>query len=297
MLEKYKALLSMAQTWYSQGQYKQSIEYSLNSLKYDEIALDAHFLLGMCYNRIKDFRNAVEHFESYLMFCSFDIRYKKIVLDNWCGNHVQLFEANYFCAHSYYELQDYNQALIYYRECINKFSFDRKEEIIYSELQFLAKQMEKIIKKDHKIDLDSETPTIFRLKSFACIACRDTPMSKRFNEEFKDRYEVSIVKSPQDLLRENKKSSYIRYHTNIIVDVDFDDQEICDCSKSLNEFDPYTVILVFSNKLKISNSMQCSIDKFYPLIPDFNLIFSDISEISDKKNKKNNDSFLDLINS
>lgn len=295
MLEKYKILLSIAQTWYSREQYKQSIEYSLNSLKYDELALDAHFLLGMCYKNIMEFNNAVEHFESYLNCFSFDIRYKKMVLDNWFGNNVQLFEAYYFCAYSYYEIQNYEKALINFNQCINKFSFKRKEEKIHSELQFLAKQMKNIIIEEHKIDLDSKTPTILRSKSFVCIACRETSLSEKIKKELKDHFEVSIVESPMDLLRENKKSNFINYYTNIFIDVDFNENEICNCAESLNEFDPSTVILVFSDKLKISDSQKCSIDRIYPLIPNFELVFAEISEIYSKKNKGNIDSFLDFF--
>jgi len=288
----------MAQFSYSKKDFIDAIKYARNSLKYDDIALDAHFLLGMCYNHIKDFKNAVEHFENYLMCYTFDIRYKKLVLDNWFGNNVQLFEANYFCAHSYYELQEYEQASIYFSECINKFSFEGKGEAMYWELQFLAKQMVQIIEDEHNINFDKEVPVIIITKSlsYVCIASSDASLSDTFEKEFGKEYIVSNVKSLPDLLHKNKKSEYVTYNLNIIIDLDFTEEEICNYAKKLHEYNSFTQILVFSDKLKISNSEQYFIDRVYPLIPNFEFVFSDIREISDKKNKENNDSFLDFLN-
>lgn len=288
MLENYKKLLLQTQFWYSKEDYKQAIKHALNALKYDDIALDAHFLLGKCYDHLKDFKNAVEHFETYLMSCSFDVRYKKIILDNWCGNHVQLFEAYYFCAHSYFELQNYEQALINYNQCVNKFSFEGKESVIHSELQSLAKFMAQSIKDEHKINFETEYPVIFRDKSFICIACSDESRSNLFKEKFEEQYNVIVVKNLSDLVIENEKNKFIKISINIIIDIDFTEEMICNCTKTLSEYDYKPITFLFSDKINKSDLEDCSIDCQYNLAADFVLIFSDIEKIRQERNELEN---------
>ncbi len=288
MLESYKTLLLQSQFRYSKADYQQAIIHALDSLKYDNIALDAHFLLGMCYDHIEDFKNAVEHFETYLMSCSFDIRYMKLIRDNWFGNHIQLFEAYYFCAHSYYELKNYEQALMNYNQCVNKFSFEGEEGIIYSELQFLAKFMAQSISDEHKINFERKYPIIFREKSFICIACSDESRSNLFKERFKEHYHVIVVKNLSDLVLENTKNEYIKISINIIIDIDFDEEIICNCTKTLSEYAHKPITFLFTDKINKLDFKDCTIDCHYQLIPDFVLIFSDIDRIMQQRNKLEN---------
>jgi len=290
----------MAQTSYFRADYKQAIIYAINSLKYDKIALDSHFLLGMCYNKIEDFKNAVEHFETYIMSISFDIRYMKMIRENWFGNHIQLFEANYFCAHCYYELKNYEQALILYKQCINKFSFEGKDDPIHSEFQFLAKFMAQSIIDELKVNEEREYPVILGINSnplICCIACSDLSRSNLFNKVFEEQYSVIVVDNLLDLELQNKEKKYVKISINIVIDIDYTKEMICHCIKTLSEFSEKPITLLFSDKLNKSNLTGCEIDRYYPLTPNFALIFSDIDEIQEERNKLDNsdDSFLKML--
>ncbi len=297
MHTRYKTFIDMAQTSYFRADYKQAIMYAINSLKYDKIALDSHFLLGMCYNKIEDFKNAVEHFETYMMSISFDIRYMKMIRDNWFGNHIQLFEANYFCAHCYYELQNYEKAAILYNQCVNKFSFEGKDDPIHSELQSLAKFMAQSIVDEHKIYEETEEPVIFIEKSFICIACSDESRSNLFKNKFQEQYHVIVVNNLSDLAIKNKENEYIKVSINIIIDIDYNEEMICSCTKTLSEYSHKPITLLFSDKINKSNLTDCAIDSYYPLTPDFVLIFSNIVKIHQERYKLDNsyDSFLKML--
>lgn len=297
MHTRYKTFIDMAQTSYFRADYKQAIIYAINSLKYDKIALDSHFLLGMCYNKIEDFKNAVEHFETYMMSISFDIRYMKMIRENWFGNHIQLFEANYFCAHCYYELQNYKQALILYNECVNKFSFEGKDDPIHSELQSLAKFMAQSIIDENKTNDEREYPVIFMEKSFMCIACSDEFKSNLFKNKFEKKYHVIVVSTLSDLAIQDKENEHIKISINIIIDIDYTEEMIRSCTKTLSEYIHKPIALLFSDKINKSNLTDCAIDCYYPLKPDFAMIFSDIEKIYQERYKLDcgDDSFLKML--
>lgn len=121
MNSRYKNLLDMAQSCFDNGDYLTALEYAVKARDYDVICRDAYFISGISNYHLKNYSDAKDDIESFLMVTKF------------IDSDIQIFNSYYILAKCCYFLNELKQSVMYYNECINKFHFSENDDDDYTQ--------------------------------------------------------------------------------------------------------------------------------------------------------------------